>query len=202
MYDAQNLSLAVIAYVCRWSVRLSGSRSENKKLVAFAHQFVAQSLAAETGRWFPWSLNSYDAQALNALFDSRTFFGWGTGPQRYTIKKMHGILLSQGMATPSDPVATLQMVRSMGLVGTSPAETMDKIFAWSRTNLKHFYGSETPENNLAHWGFRGYPPILNILEGTNRQITGGGTEFGHWTAGCWGSTAFREACGEDAQYSC
>ena len=152
--------------------------------------YVAQSLMAEVQGWFPWSLSGYNPQALAALFDSRTLFGWGTGPQRYTVKKMHNILHSQGMATPSDPGTTLQMIESLGLVGATPMETLDKIFAWSRDNLVHFYGSETPDNNLAHWGFRGYPPVQRILEGTNRQIAGGGAEFGHWTAGCWGTTAF------------
>jgi hypothetical protein len=158
--------------------------------------YVAQALKAEVRGWFPWSLNTYNTQALAAIFDSRALFDWGTGPKRYMVLKMHHVLLSHGMATPSDPGTTLQLIENLGLVGTTPTETLNKIFSWSRDNLVHFYGSETPDNNMVHWGFKGYPPVQKILEGTDRQIAGGGTEFGHWTAGCWGTTAFIRLAGK------
>ena len=93
------------------------------------------------------------------------------------------------MATPSDPGLTYQLVGGLGLIGATAQATRENLFAWCRDNMLHFVGVETPDNNEAHWGFKGYPAVENILKDTDRQLSGGSSEFSHWTAGCWGATA-------------
>lgn len=151
--------------------------------------YLAQSLAAEIRGWVPWSFQNYEAEELELLLDSRSLFEWESGPQRYGIIRSHGILFSHGVATPGDPGRIFGFLDNNGIVGQTPRETIDALLNWCRENLTHYFGLDFPENYQKHWQYEGYPPVERIIGGTiHEDYPGLGRR--HYTAGCWGTTAF------------
>jgi hypothetical protein len=151
--------------------------------------YVAQSLAVEQAGWVPWSLAAYSPAELALLLDSRSLFEWAAGPQKYGVLKDHGGLFRHGSATPGDPARTHRFLRTHGLVAPTPRATIERVLDWCRGHLVHFYGLLTPANCQGHWQYAAYPPVERILSGTTHPQHG----FGHWTAGCWGTTGFLRA---------
>lgn len=78
------------------------------------------------------------------------------------------------------------------MIGDTLRGTVARLVDWCRWNMSHFLNKFTPRNAEYHWQYRGQPPVRRIIEGTvlhDPAITGYPTPR-HWTAGCWGTTAF------------
>lgn len=152
---------------------------------------VAQSLSVEIEGWVPWSLADFRAEELEPLLDSRSLFEW-LDPD-YAIVGMHDYsqwdMYTHGVGTPGDPRRTFEFLREGGFLGQTPRETIGRLLDWSRDNLVHYEGDTTPANLQDHWQYEGYPPVERVLGGTEHPQYG----FAHWTAGCWGTTAFLRA---------
>jgi hypothetical protein len=151
--------------------------------------YIAQSLVNELYGLVSWSVLEYSPEELELLFDSRSLFEWGSGPEKYMIMMQHNLLFDHGTATPGDPGRIKAYLVENGLVGSTPVETIANLLEWCRTNMIHFYGSYTPENLEKHWQYEGYPPVERMLAGTIHEDY---PEMGvrHWTAGCWGTVGF------------
>ena len=153
---------------------------------AYFKASVAQSLAAEVGAHFSWSLHGYSADQLAQLFDSREMFRWIAAPAGYRIESMHGHLV------PAPPATTYAFLGTTNLIGTTRLDTLARVVDWCRANLVHFTGGTTAANMEDQWQYRGYPPMTRVLSGT---IQTSQPQFGvmHRTAGCWGTTGFLRA---------
>jgi hypothetical protein len=148
--------------------------------------YVAQSIAAEQSAWLTWSVAGYSAAELELLFDSRSLFEWGSGPQKYAVLRDHNILFRHGAAMPGDPVRTFDFLRTNGFLAPTTRGTVERLLDWCRSNLAHFYGGFDPANMNAHWQYEGWPPVERIISGTTHPQYG----FAHWTGGCWGTVGF------------
>lgn len=146
---------------------------------------VAQSLVAESERWVPWSLLDYSSGELAMLLDSDSLFMWNAPLRAYVI-----IFGAHGRATPGDPFRTYAFLETNHLIGTDARSTIERVLDWCRSNLIHYQGGHDAANYLRIWQYAGYPPVERILAGTDQ---GGEYGFAHWTAGCWGTTAFLRA---------
>ena len=152
---------------------------------------VAFSLAVETGRWVPWSLTEYSREELLELFDgSRTF------------RRIRGGYELIHRAVPAPPDATFEFLSANLMIAQDRLHTIGNLLEWCRGNLIHFLGGFTAKNTEGHWQYRGGMPVSRLISGTTplfypykkgdtsppRELT-----FGHYTAGCWGTTAFLRA---------
>ena len=153
---------------------------------------VAQSLAAEIEGWVPWSLRGFGDEALEHLLSGPQIFVRDRDdggsfdshhPGRYVIAGSS----SMEKCTPSHPTYTYRFLVEHDLVGTTPIDTVARVLEWCRSNLHHFIGAFSPQTAEDHWQYRGLPPARRILEGTTRA---GESQPKHWTAGCWGTSAF------------
>ena len=151
---------------------------------------VAYSLAVETGRWVPWSLTEHSREELLELFDgSRTFRRTSGG-----YELIH-------RAVPAPPDATFEFLSANLMIAQDRLHTIGNLLEWSR-NLIHFLGDWRAKNVEGHWQYRGEAPVSRVISGTTpifypykkgdtsppKELT-----FGHYTAGCWGTTAFLRA---------
>ena len=151
---------------------------------------VAFSLAVETGRWVPWSLTEYSREELLELFDgSRTFRRTGGG---YELRHR---------AVPAPPEATFEFLSAHLMIAQDRLQTIEILLEWCR-GMVHFLGGFTAKNMEGHWNYRGEMPVSRVISGTTplfypykkgdtsppRELT-----YGHYTAGCWGTTAFLRA---------
>ena len=151
---------------------------------------VAFSLAVETGGWVPWSLTEYSREELLELFDgSRTFRRTGGGYE------------PRHRAVPAPPDATFEFLSANLMIAQDRLQTIETLLEWCR-GLVHFLGGLTAKNMEGHWQYRGEMPVSRVLSGTTpifypykkgdtsppRELT-----YGHYTAGCWGTTAFLRA---------
>jgi hypothetical protein len=139
---------------------------------------VANSLVLEMQGALPWSLEHLSDEGLADLLDGRTFFrrvgdGYALAPEA-------------GQATPGDPRRALGFLRARGLVAPTPLETVARLLAWCRDNLRHFRGPPTSETFARTWGYPGFPPVRRLIE----DRTPGGA---HVTAGCWGTAGLLRA---------
>ena len=153
---------------------------------------VAYSLAVEAGRWVPWSLTEYSREELLELFDgSRTFRRTSGGYQ----------LIHR--AVPAPPDATFEFLNANLMIGQDRLHTIENLLEWSRDHLIHFLGDFRAKNVEGHWQYRGEMPVSRVISGTMAiaYLRGKGDyspppeelPFGHYTAGCWGTTAFLRA---------
>ena len=138
---------------------------------------VAQSLAVEIGRWVLWSLHDYTPDQLDQLFNINTMFqfqpnGYDLDPKRFEV-------------VPATPAYSYQFLRTNDLIGSSRVNTVIRALNWCRDNLTHNpRPNDTVKDWYAIWGYRGYPPLINVIEKTTDPIYGPG----HYTNGCWGTT--------------
>jgi len=153
---------------------------------AYFKASVAQSLSAEIESQLPWSLQSYSTSQLAQLFDSREMFKWNASHGGYRIDSIHGHLV------PSSPKHTYEFLGNADLIGNTRLDTLARVVEWCRAHLVHFTGGTTAANMEDQWQYRGYPPMIRVLEGT---IQTSRPEFGimHRTAGCWGTTGLLRA---------
>ncbi|HEY8245477.1 MAG TPA: hypothetical protein VII68_18570 [Casimicrobiaceae bacterium] len=159
---------------------------------------VAQSLAAEIEGWVPWSLRGYADDALPHLLSGVKMFTRDTDDGGQNDSDHPGGYVLRGpdnmeRCTPSHPTYVYKFLIDNDLVDNTPRATIGRVLDWCRANLSHFQGQFTPQVAENHWQYRGYPPVRRIIEGTsllNPQNPGSVPPPQHWTAGCWGTSAF------------
>jgi hypothetical protein len=166
---------------------------------------VAQSLAVEIEKRVPWSIAGTPANELAILFDSRQFFSWNEEEQGYEVE--FGVA---GNATPCAPDVAYGLIH--GLMHAKPKkphpkpdpslppaeldariDTIVKLLEWCRDNMKHFMGTGTAKDMAATWQYRGLASVRRVIDGTHNHEWDGPGSFGHWTAGCHGTTGFLRA---------
>jgi hypothetical protein len=148
--------------------------------------YVAHSLRVEIDKLVHWSILKYNSTQLEYLLDSRTFFEYFEDKDIYSIIRWDNSFFSHGAVTIGDPLKIYDFIDNEKFIGITRWGTIGRFLGWCRDELSHFEGGNTPENYQKHWQYEGYPPIERIISGTNHQDTG----FGHYTAGCFGTTGF------------
>ena len=147
--------------------------------------YVAQSLAVEIGHRVDWSIAGYSSIGLAQLLDSRETFLWKASEAGYEITFNHGV------AVPCAPNIGYSLLYN-NIIAPSRTSTIAGLLDWCRSNLRHFMGGWTAANVYDQWQYRGFPPVLKIIQGTPTlsQPSWGVT---HLTGGCWGTTGFLRA---------
>ena len=158
-------------------------------------RWIGTNLAVEMGGHVPWSVTGHTAEQLQVIFDSASFMsrrpdgtynvGAGSSEHPNYVKRKDNL----GGSLIAPPRFTLAFLRNATLVGASREATIARLLDWCRDNLVHFYGSADYGTMEQHWQYRGLPPISRIVDGTTSTYPGA-TTFGHWTAGCHGTTGF------------
>jgi hypothetical protein len=153
---------------------------------AYFKASVAQSLAIEIAQHVTWSLGGYSSAQLAELVDSREMFSWNASPAGYRINFTHGTVV------PAPPAFSYRFLSTTGLIGFSRRDTLASVLGWCRANLTHFLGGWDTANMEDQWQYRGFPPMVRVIEGTiqTSHPTWGSA---HRTAGCWGTTGFLRA---------
>lgn len=171
---------------------------------------VAMSLAVELSQYVPWTVTTYDAPSLSALFDSRNtvFYTWSgrTGLPNPT-PQAEGYMAVENMydkvnhttftptgswVTPAPPDETLQFIRAKSLQGSTRLLTIQNTLDWSR-RLRHFQNGTG--NNVGTfqrvWQYRGPAPVSATIATTvDPGNSADPTDPFHWTAGCQGTAGF------------
>jgi hypothetical protein len=144
---------------------------------------AAYSLAVEIGGRLPWSIVGYSDADLKLLFHGGSLFRYDSTLNGYSL---------QIQAVPALPEFTWAFLVSNNLIGTDRLTTIARVLDWCRNNLLHFSGAGTAADMTAHWGYAGHPPVSSVINGTVCTLN---PEWGirHYTAGCWGTTAFLQA---------
>lgn len=153
---------------------------------AYFEASVAQSLAIELGQQVPWSLRAYDGPQRAQLLDSREMFTWNESPAGYRIVKA-----KHGRVVAAPPAYAYDFLGRGGLIGAA-LTTIARVVGWCHANLKHFSGDPFPAIMEDQWQYRGFPPLVRVLEGTV-QTSKPSKGTAHRTAGCWGTTGFLRA---------
>jgi hypothetical protein len=159
-------------------------------------RWLGLNLAIELGGHVPWSVTGYTAEQLQILFDSASFLSristgnyavcaGSPGHVNYVKRKDN---LGGSLIGP--PRYTLAFLRNNSLVGATRQATIANLLDWVRDNLVHFYGDADYQTMEQHWQYRGLPPLSRIVVGTTTTYPGASPAFGHWTAGCHGTTGF------------
>ncbi len=148
---------------------------------------VAISLAAEIYKWVPWGLHDYDSngEAMSALLDDARVFGLGSVSGAW--------FPSVWDATPGNAINTFKFLKTNNQIGPTMNDTIGLVLDWARNNLEHFAGTFTPQYFFYNWQYWGYPPVSRVIAGTpdlDPEYPGLATQPHHWTAGCWGTSAF------------
>ncbi len=169
---------------------------------------AAMSLAVELSSYVPWSVTSYSAQSLSALFDSRNTltYSWSGGNSitGITVPQVEGYvaidntydaathttLMSYATyATPAPPDKTLAFIRAQSLQGSTRVATITNTVSWAR-RLFHFNGGRNTQDFQEIWGYRGPAPVSATITGTVSSYPGDPTTARHYTAGCHGTAVF------------
>ena len=146
---------------------------------------VAQSLAVEIGKRVGWSVTGYSATGLAQLFDSRETFHWNAGATGYEIGFGHGVAL------PCAPHMSYSLIFNNMIKG-SRFSTIAALLDWCRSNLRHFMGGWDTANVFDQWQYRGFPPVLKMIQGTP-TLSQPSWGVHNLTGGCWGTTGFLRA---------
>ncbi len=160
---------------------------------------IAQSLAAEIGGWVPWSLREYDKQQdfeslQDLLSGSKMFRRPSLNPNDYYYSPTPG-LWPRDFSLPAHPTVTFAFLHTHGLIAPTQYQTVGRVLDWSR-NLAHYFGGASALNMEYHWAYRGLPPVSRVLSGTlltDPQYAGQFPDPEHWTAGCYGTSAFLQS---------
>jgi hypothetical protein len=177
---------------------------------------VAQSLAVEIEKRVAWSIAGSPANELAMLFDSRQFFSWNEDEHGYEVEfmvagnatpcapdaafaLMHGLMHPPKPKQPahpvaqagSTPVATGHLLPPAAL--DARIDTIVRLLEWCRDNMKHFMGTGTANDMEKTWQYRGLASVRRVIDGTHNHEWDGPDNFGHWTAGCHGTTGFLRA---------
>lgn len=186
----QNLSGPPVNPVTVTVARMKVKLSYGWKLY---HESVAHALAAELHGIFPnWSILSYNADSLAALFDS-ALMGTNAGDfligtyRQYVPSKRLGNQAHTGYGPPRWIYS--EFMKKNSLIGNTRLATIGNVLEWARQNLAHFVGTDSYQNFFDIWQYYGFPPLSSIIAGTTDPNNG----FAHWTAGCHGSLGFYTA---------
>jgi hypothetical protein len=147
------------------------------------------SMAAELHSWVPWSLRDETAQELDDLLRSNK--GQMFEPIGPPFTHATGYSVTNN-ATPTHPTVTYRFLIDQHLLTSTQRGTIDNVLSWARTNLWHFNGPPTPDNQYSTWQYTGAPPVARVLSGTiavNNQY-GDDPNLHHYTEGCYATTAF------------
>lgn len=147
--------------------------------------YVAQSLAVEIGNRVAWSIATYSAAGLAELFDGRQTFHWNGGAAGYEITFSHGAAL------PCAPNIGYSFLYN-NVIRSNRFSTIAGLLDWCRTNLRHFMGGWDTANVYDQWQYRGFPPVLKMIQGTT-TLSHPAWGIQHITGGCWGTTGFLRA---------
>jgi hypothetical protein len=150
---------------------------------------VALSMAAEIYGWIPWSLHNYDNQALFAQLSYIQEF-WYCGDY---YKIFPTAFCTVQAATPGNAISTFKFLKTNNLIGATRMETIGRVLDWARNNLWHMGNALNFTNYHNYFQYWGQPPISRIIAGTTTTDPLAPYWWGaphHWTAGCFGSTAF------------
>lgn len=157
-------------------------------------RWIALNLVIEIEGGVPWSIADYDTDTLKLFLDSTSMMtknNDGTFDMA-SENPGHGSYIHRfsnlGSSLIAPPRYTLAFLAENDLIGSDRLDTIERVMAWASQHLWHFYGGNEYANMEAHWQYRGLPPITRIIEGTNNEIAD--DMFGHWTAGCHGTTGF------------
>jgi hypothetical protein len=152
---------------------------------------VANCLAAELTAQFSWSIATYTPDQLSLLLDFSDWLAWV--PNLATP----GFYFEGVADSPANPPFTALFFKTNQLIGSDAADTVARLFQWEK-QLTHYnspLGSNwtTAEVYLYFWGPNTPPiPDAEIINGTT--YTGpGDAVFGHYTAGCGGTTVFMKS---------
>src|SRR6185503_15900662 len=114
------------------------------------YESVAHALAAELHGVFPnWSILSYNADSLAALFDSALMgtnwgdFLLGTYNQFVPTTRV-GNQPRTGFGPPRWIYS--EFMKKNNLIGNTRLATIGNLLEWARSNLSHFVGAETLQN--------------------------------------------------------
>ncbi len=161
---------------------------------------VAHSLAVELRGDLPWSLTNMPWLELAVLFDSSQYFDWNQAAGGYQLGSMTGF----STFAPPDFVYGFLQANAIPNALMLPAGQSDPkvvtaarqratvaLLDWCGDKLSHFFDKTDSANLLLHWQYDGGPPVARIIEGTiNPNFS---PTMRHWTAGCFGTTAFLRA---------
>ena len=146
-----------------------------------------------------WSITNvaeYTDIQIRHIFDSRYFFFYDEATNMYRMTDIRndpqpGVesARNNGYATIGDPVRIYQYLLDYGIPGNTQEETIGNMMGWSRDNLHHYSGANTPGNLINFWQYDGFQPVERVLTGTARQDRPG-EGIKHYIAGCWGMTGF------------
>jgi hypothetical protein len=131
---------------------------------------IAQSLAVEVGGFVPWSITGYQANELQALFDSSNIVSlqmasansldpsvqpvWGYVPAGYTMD--------------APPTTYFQWLVNNNIIQGNHSATIDQLINWSRYNLLHIlnWTDISALQFQGWWNYRGSSPASAVLAGT------------------------------------
>jgi hypothetical protein len=150
--------------------------------------YVAVSLAAETHRWFAWSLLGYEDEDLDQFFNSLKMFNYD--PNHIYYPTFVGYVEMDH--TPAPPTTVYAFFKDNGILQPTVLDTVGHMVGWLR-NGSHMFGTMTTLNAQNHWGYRGPAPISRILEGTlitDPLYSHTHTTPEHWIDACYGSSEF------------
>lgn len=147
---------------------------------------VAHTLALETGRGVPWSLEDLNPDELDALLGAQALFWWNADQQAYEISEF-----DHGWAVPAPPQVAWRFLQEQRLLRPTRLETIVALLGWAR-GLTHVAGPVSRDNFADHWGYAGDMPVSRALAGTRYAGTAFRTLPGyhavrHYTAGCQGT---------------
>jgi hypothetical protein len=171
-------------------------------------QYVAQvaiSLAAEIDAWVPWSLRDYSREVLGELFrPDLTQYRLDRDDGSLGDSVYHGHIATGGLA-PAHPATIYRFLLTNGILRATPKATIGGLIEWSRDNMRHQFAIRPPlypvdlspgAEFAAFWHYRGFPPVLRILEGTQAEDPVLGVlhpGIHSWTTGCTGTSRFMRA---------
>lgn len=169
---------------------------------------VAMSLAVELKSYVPWSVTSYSAQSLAALFDSRNTItytwsgrvanlgivipqieGYIAVSNSYDPSPHTTLMPYASYAAPAPPAKALAFIRSQSLQGSTRVATITNTISWAR-RLFHLNGARTAHDYQQIWGYRGPAPVSATIATTISSYPGDPTDARHYTAGCHGTAVF------------
>ncbi len=121
---------------------------------------VALNLWAEISGQFDWHLADYTPEELYPLLSAGALFAehpWND-QEGYCI---NGSVF--GDATPTDPAKTFRQMKALGMIRGTPLESVFEIARWFRNHLSHGPGIYAGTTALDAYGFRGYPPLTQMM---------------------------------------
>ncbi len=165
--------------------------------------WLAHTLLLESYSLLPWSIINYDDESQHLLLNASRMMIANSLSGSTNINYYHLVTDNyydgngsayrrdiRGWTTISTPIYTYNFLKDANVF--SPAQTstsrkaIENLLDWcKRENMSHFVNSFTYDNCETHWQYRGAPPVVKIIDGTNN-----GYSFSHWSAGCHGTSGF------------